>query len=56
MAALNGGCRFEDADFLGELCKPNEERQVKCHQICQGEAVAVWQQYAKLPEKERPHY
>ncbi|GAB4813024.1 hypothetical protein N2152v2_000070 [Parachlorella kessleri] len=47
---------FEDADFLGELCKANDDRQVKCHQICQAEAVTVWQTYAKLPEKERPHY
>ncbi len=47
---------FKDADFLGELRKPNDQRKVQCKQICQEEAVQVWQRYANLPADQRVPY
>ena len=42
--------RFEDADFLGELKKPEAERTPPCEPLLRGEAVEVWKRYAELPD------
>ena len=47
-------CRFEDADFLGELKKPEAERTPPCVPLLRGEAVEVWKRYAELPDN--THY
>ncbi|EFN53571.1 hypothetical protein CHLNCDRAFT_13956, partial [Chlorella variabilis] len=36
---------FEDADFLGELRKPDDQRAIKCEIVCREEAVGVWRKY-----------
>lgn len=46
--------RFEDADFLAELQKPHGERKMPCHQMMHAQAVEVWKQFAKMPD--RCHY
>ena len=43
-------CRFEDADFMGELHKPEDKREVVCEELMREEAVAVWRKYVALPD------
>jgi hypothetical protein len=43
-------CRFEDADFMGELHKPEAEREVVCEEMMREEAVVVWRKYAALTD------
>ena len=50
-------CRFEDADFLGELTKTPEEQSVPNICVLNKEAAAVWEEYGTLAaEGKVQHY
>lgn len=42
---------FDDADFLAELKKPNEEKLLKSEELLREEANEVWKEFAKMPDK-----
>jgi tRNA(Arg) A34 adenosine deaminase TadA len=46
--------RFQDGDFLAELRKDPEDRQIKFTEIMRSEAVEVWKEFSEMPD--RAHY
>ena len=46
--------QFQDVDFLAEIKKNPEHREIKSTSICSAEAIEVWKEYAKLADKK--HY
>lgn len=45
---------FADVNILSEIRKPEEERQIKFVEVLRSEAVEVWKEYSKMPD--RVHY
>jgi guanine deaminase len=41
---------FEDEDFMAELAKPEDKRQVPCFELLREEAVEVWKKYQTMPD------
>ena len=46
--------RFEDTDFLGELCKKPEDQEMQVVELLRDEAVEVWKEYATFTDVQ--HY
>jgi len=44
---------FADVNYLAELRKEPEDRQIKCTQILRPEAVEIWKQYHDMPDRIR---
>ena len=45
---------FADIDILDEIRKEPKDRRLKCTQHMQSEAVVVWKEFSKMPN--RAHY
>ncbi len=51
--ALDYG-KFDDIDILKEICKEHHQQKIPCLPFMREEAVEVWKEFTKLPN--RPHY
>lgn len=42
--------KFQDLDFFEEIRKHPQERKIKCTEFMRDDAVAVWKQFAAMPD------
>ena len=42
---------FKDEDYMLEMKMEPNERKIQCHQILREEAVKVWEEYHRLPDR-----
>lgn len=44
---------FKDLDYYQELCMPEDKRQIKCIPLMREEALEVWKEFSKMPDRAR---
>jgi guanine deaminase len=44
---------FQDIDILSELCKNPKDRKIKCSEEMRDEALKVWEEFSKMPDRAR---
>lgn len=44
---------FQDVDIYKEICLPAKDRKIKATEVMRNEAVEVWKEFSKMPDRAR---